>query len=536
MTDHEPPVAPGIPLNEDMPEDDSLLGVPFTALLSVRAMRGLALLGIALLILLWPDRTDRVVGRLLGVALVVYAVAAVVTVVRDRDRRTFWRVLSIGLGLGAGAALLVDPADSVISATRLTGGLLVAGAVVDLVTAALRRRLDAWRVSRSGGLALGGTLLIAYPDALLTTATSVAAGVLAATGLIQVFTPSGTDGDGEGLGSSLLGWVRRRPDTTEDRSTLQQKLYFEGPGSAIRFARFLALMVFASIIAAMGVVVESTAVVIGAMLIAPLMVPLMGTALSAGMGWPRRMRRSLSIAGTGMTLSIATGALIGAVLPRTVDVTTNTEVLARIAPTTVDLAIAVAAGAAGAYALGRRDVSDSLPGVAVAIALVPPLTVVGLCWQQGAWQQGNGALLLFLTNAVAILLAGGTVFVLIGVVPTGRISEAQERVSTAAVGLLAVGALVVLLLLLNGSNLAQAELARAGVDEVLTDWTNEHEDFLVVGRRLLGDGTYVFDLAGPGRPPELEALVDDLEDAVADGAEVRVTWVDQEQVTGGGGD
>jgi uncharacterized membrane protein len=181
-------------------------------------------------------------------------------------------------------------------------------------------------------------------------------------------------------------------------------------------------------------------------------------------------------------------------------------------------------------------VSDSLPGVAVAIALVPPLTVVGLCWQQGAWQQGNGALLLFLTNAVAILLAGGTVFVLIGVVPTGRISEAQERVSTAAVGLLAVGALVVLLLLLNGSNLAQAELARAGVDEVLTDWTNEHEDFLVVGRRLLGDGTYVFDLAGPGRPPELEALVDDLEDAVADGAEVRVTWVDQEQVTGGGGD
>ena len=435
-----------------------------------------------------------------------------------------------------GAALLVDPTDSVTSVTQFTGGLLVAGAVVDVAAMALRRHLDAWRVSRSVGLALGGTLLVAYPDALLTTATSVAAGALAATGVIQVFTPAGDDGDGATLASSLLGWVRRRPDTTEDRSTLQEKLYFEGPTSAVRYARFLTLMSFASIIASMGVVVESTAVVIGAMLIAPLMVPLMGTALSAGMGWPRRMRRSLGIAGSGMTLAIATGALIGAVAPRTVDVTANAEVLARITPTTVDLAIAVAAGAAGAYALGRRDLSESLPGVAVAIALVPPLTVVGLCWEQGAWQQGNGALLLFLTNAVAILLAGGTVFVLIGVVPPGRISEAQERISTAAVGLLAVGALVVLLLLLNGSSLAKAELARAGVDEVLTDWTNEHEDFLVVGRRVLADGTNVFDLAGPGRPPGLEALVDDLEDAVADGAEVRVTWVDQQQVTGGGGD
>lgn len=535
MTDRDPPVGGGIPLDEDMAGNDTLLGVPFSALLSVRAMRGMALLGIALLILLWPDRTDRVMGRLLGIALGVYAVAAVVMVLRDHEQRTFWRVLSIGVGLGTGAALLVDPTDSVTSVTQFTGGLLVAAAVVDVAAMALRRDLDAWRVSRSAGLALGGLLLATFPDALVATATSVAAGALAAGGLIQVFTPARPDDDAA-LAATLLGWVRRRPDTTEDRSTLQEKLYFEGPTSAVRFARFLTLMTFASIIATMGVVVESTAVVIGAMLIAPLMVPLMGTALSAGMGWPRRMRRSLGIAGTGMTLAIATGALIGAVAPRTVDVTANAEVLARVTPTAVDLAIAVAAGAAGAYALGRRDLSESLPGVAVAIALVPPLTVVGLCWQQGAWQQGNGALLLFLTNAVAILLAGGTVFVLIGVVPPGRISEAQERVATAAVGVLGVGALVVLLLLLNGSSLAKAELARAGIDEVLTDWTVEHEDFMVVGRRVLADGTNVFDLAGPGRPPGLDDLVDDLEDAVADGAEVRVTWVDQQQVTGGGGD
>jgi uncharacterized membrane protein len=175
--------------------------------------------------------------------------------------------------------------------------------------------------------------------------------------------------------------------------------------------------------------------------------------------------------------------------------------------------------------------SESLPGVAVAIALVPPLAVVGLCWQQGAWAQGNGALLLFLTNAVAILLAGGAAFILTGVVPLQRISQEQERVSTAIVGILSLGALVVLLLLLNGSTLAKAELARAGIDQVLADWSTEHEDHQVLDRRVLTDGTFVFDLVGPGRPPGLQELVEDLEEVVTEGSEVRVTWIDQEQVT-----
>jgi uncharacterized hydrophobic protein (TIGR00271 family) len=250
-------------------------------------------------------------------------------------------------------------------------------------------------VTKSIGLVLAGVLLVAFPESLLAAATSIVAALLGAAGLSEVFGQADRDAesaDAPGasmpIGGALLAWLERRPDIREDREVLKSKVFFEGPSAPTRMARFATLMLFASIIASVGVVVESTAVVIGAMLVAPLMVPLMGTALSVGMGWPRRMRRCAGVALSGIVLAIATGAVIGAVVPRTVDVTANTQILARISPTIVDLAIAVAAGAAGAYALSRRDVSDSLPGVAVAIALVPPLTVVGLA---GSSRRGRPA-------------------------------------------------------------------------------------------------------------------------------------------------
>jgi uncharacterized hydrophobic protein (TIGR00271 family) len=259
-------------------------------------------------------------------------------------------------------------------------------------------------------------------------------------------------------------------------------------------------------------------------------VPLMGTALSVAMGWPRRLRRCAGVALAGVVLAITTGAVVGAVVPRTVDVTANTEILARISPTVVDLAIAVAAGAAGAYALSRRDVSDSLPGVAVAIALVPPLTVVGLCWEQGAWAAGNGALLLFLTNAAAILIAGGLMFVVVGAVPLERVSESQHRLGTVIVGLLSFACLVVLLLALNGTTLARSDLARAGIDATLADWSIAHEDYRVVDQRVETDGTIVVDLAGPGPPPDLDELVDDLRAALDRDVTLRVRWIEQQQL------
>jgi uncharacterized hydrophobic protein (TIGR00271 family) len=282
------------------------------------------------------------------------------------------------------------------------------------------------------------------------------------------------------------------------------------------------------------VAVESTAVVIGAMLVAPLMVPLMGIALSVPMGWPNRLRRCAGVAFSGICIAIATGAIVGAAGSRSVDVTTNAEILSRISPTAADLAIAIAAGAAGAYALARSDVSDSLPGVAVAIALVPPLTVVGLCWQQGEWAAGNGALLLFLTNAAAIVVAGGVMFVLVGAAPLQRTHPDQERLLTGVVGAFAFAAMVVLLLLLNGSQLAQTELGRADVDQVLDEWGERHDEYRVADVRYTADGALEVDVVGPDRPPGLDGLVDDLDDASGRDVEVRVGWSVQQQVRSGG--
>lgn len=83
-------------------------------------------------------------------------------------------------------------------------------------------------------------------------------------------------------------------------------------------------------------------------------------------------------------------------------------------PTTIDMLIALAAGAAGAFAAVNTRVSSSIAGVAIAVALVPPLAVVGICLSGGRTADALGATLLFLTNFVAIVMAASLVFVLTG--------------------------------------------------------------------------------------------------------------------------
>jgi len=93
---------------------------------------------------------------------------------------------------------------------------------------------------------------------------------------------------------------------------------------------------------------------------------------------------------------------------------TNTQIVGRVSPKMIDLFAALWSGAAAAFAIRREDVADSLPGAAIAIALVPPLCVVGIGQAQGQWNAVGGALLLFLTNFLSILLAGGAVLALLG--------------------------------------------------------------------------------------------------------------------------
>lgn len=143
-------------------------------------------------------------------------------------------------------------------------------------------------------------------------------------------------------------------------------------------------------------------------------------AAALAMALPRTLTRSLSTVVLATTLSVALAAALAAIVP---DAPLPGEVLARTSPDLRDLIVALAAGAAGAYATLRPDISASLPGVAVAVALVPPLAAIGITLEAGRGDLAGGATLLFAANLLAILLAGTAVFLLTGFVPRRRLEN-----------------------------------------------------------------------------------------------------------------
>ena len=151
---------------------------------------------------------------------------------------------------------------------------------------------------------------------------------------------------------------------------------------------------------------------------------------------------------------------------------------------TLDLITAVAAGAAGAYGLSRPDVSDSLPGVAIAISLVPPLAVVGIAWSQGDWSAGSGALLLFATNMVSILIIGGATFVATGVAPIRRLAENQNAIRTAASAVVFMALVVLAALLLNGAQISSDLVERIAIEGSVEEWLEDQPSYALVSLQL----------------------------------------------------
>jgi uncharacterized hydrophobic protein (TIGR00271 family) len=138
----------------------------------------------------------------------------------------------------------------------------------------------------------------------------------------------------------------------------------------------------------------------------------------------RVLRFSVEAIFKGVALAVIIAAFIGLVSPLK---TVTAEMQGRAQPTLLDLAVALASGMAGAYALARKDVSAALPGVAIAAALMPPLATVGLGLSMGNARVAGGALLLFATNIAAISLAGGVVFLLLGIRPHAWGPDARQQ-------------------------------------------------------------------------------------------------------------
>lgn len=217
------------------------------------------------------------------------------------------------------------------------------------------------------------------------------------------------------------------PLEPEDRRAVIASLFFEGSRRPAHLRRFSTLMALSVAIAALGLMADSTAVVIGAMLVAPLMGPALATSAAIVMGWPRRMRSNIALVGLGAAGAVALAAGIGVFARGELD-PLPAEVLARTSPNLLDLGIAGAAGAAGAYAYVRKQASDALAGAAVAVALVPPLSVVGLMLQLGELRLAGGAALLFLVNVAGVLAAGAATFLIAGLAPGQRLLSSGSRI------------------------------------------------------------------------------------------------------------
>jgi uncharacterized membrane protein len=245
------------------------------------------------------------------------------------------------------------------------------------------------------------------------------------------------------------------------------------------------------------------------------------------MGWPRRATISAIVAVGGIGLAIALSAIYAGMVPYGVDPVANSQVASRIAPNMIDLYVAIAAGAAGAFALSRPDVSDALPGVAVAIALVPPLAVVGLMIEGGHWSEAIGALMLFTTNAVAILLVGAVVFLLTGVVPIRQIiaERGWVRNTITLIGILGVVVLVVL-----GSASRQLSVDafdRDNVERAVAEWVGDQD--LTVSSIDVAVGEVEVVVVGADPPADVEQLAELIESDLGRDVELTVRWVPEER-------
>jgi uncharacterized hydrophobic protein (TIGR00271 family) len=295
----------------------------------------------------------------------------------------------------------------------------------------------------------------------------------------------------------VTGWARRTLDRVSKwvpHISIEQRV---GVYKAIRRAArpdvdYFVMTGLAAGIAALGLLLNSPAVIIGAMLVAPLMAAIVGLGMGIVMGDLRLLKLAASATLRGALLAIGVGMLGGWLAFGSLP---SAEIISRTHPTLLDLGVALLSGAAGAYALCREDVSAALPGVAIAAALVPPLATIGIGLSTRDLTVWPGALALFLANLIAITAASAVVFVLFGFRP----AAGAERLAILRRGVLGTIALLAIAALILGSltiNLIdEANLnreVRAAVDAEVTQL--DHAELVDVKIAPLSQGGVHLDI------------------------------------------
>ena len=286
------------------------------------------------------------------------------------------------------------------------------------------------------------------------------------------------------------------PSQRQPMEALQDALDLGSGDTQGKRTGFLIMLTLAGLIAIAGVLTDSTATVIGAMIIAPLGTPILGIALGIVTGHLSLVVRSILWVLAGLVIVVVLGLVFSLFVATPQSLATNSQVVGRTSPSLMDLIAALATGFAGGFAMCRKDLSAVLPGVAIAISLVPPLGVVGVTAGQGQWQDAFGALMLFLSNVVALVIAGSIVFTLGGYAldPSSR-REANRRRAYVVVTLVAV--IVSLPLAVN--SVATVALARwsVAIQDAAADWLQDEP------------GARVYDVQWSGLTATLDITTDD---------------------------
>ena len=232
----------------------------------------------------------------------------------------------------------------------------------------------------------------------------------------------------------VLNWVRPALTPFEQDEIIRGSQF-----NATLDIDFVALIFISANIATLGLMLNSAAVIIGAMLVAPLMTPLIALSAALTVGRVRIAARAFTTLMLGVLLALAMAFVIGATLPFNLP---TAEMLARGTPTLLDAGVALASGVVGAYATARKDIPAALAGVAIAAALMPPLCTVGLGLAFGDFDLAFGAAVLFATNIICIIMAGIGVFLWLGM-RLGTHPGITRRMQFTALGLLVIAALPV---------------------------------------------------------------------------------------------
>ena len=255
----------------------------------------------------------------------------------------------------------------------------------------------------------------------------------------------------------------------EQRLTIYQSML----ASSHMDVEYSSLLLVGGLIALFGLLENSAAVIIGAMLISPLMNPILSSALALLLGDGKMGKRAATVLAVSIAVVIGTTWLVALAIPLK---QATPEILARTQPNLLDLFIAFLSGLAGTLAMRSSSVAMTiLPGVAIAVAVVPPLSVVGYGLSTGQSSIAGGAFLLFVTNLVSIIISAAVIFRLMGFRPRWEAEQGRWKLKY-RLGISALVLVVLSIPLFLTLRKAAIEVGiRSSVRGILSSAFQEHE-------------------------------------------------------------